>query len=84
MNHIDDGTYNLAPSALNAAIDFRFDEVRAERAKPMLDADAAPRMQARLMACYAQRARLAGADGAALQAIIDDVGPRVRSRVLPC
>lgn len=84
MNHIDDGKYSLALSALNAAIGLCFADVRAEQAKLTSDADAARRLQARFTECYPQRARLAGADGSALQAIIDDVGPRVRGRVLPC
>lgn len=84
MNHIDDGKYNLALSCLGAMLGLCFADVRAEQAKPMPDADAARRLQARFMDIYAQRARLAGADGAALQAIIDEIGPRVRGRVSPC
>ncbi|MCE3606836.1 hypothetical protein LXA47_25000 [Massilia sp. P8910] len=84
MNHTDDGQYNLALSVLNAAMGFCFADVRAGHVKPMPDADAARRLQARFMACYAQRARLASGDGVTLQAIITDVGQRVRGRMLPC
>lgn len=84
MNRIDDGKYNLALSVLNAVIVLCFADVRAEQAKPSADVDAARRLQARFTDYYAQRALLAGADGAALQAVIDDIGSRVRGRVLPC
>lgn len=84
MSHIDDEKYNLALSCLSAMLRLCFAELRAEQAKPMPDVDAARRLQARCMACYAQRARFAGAGGAAMQAIIDEVGPRVSSRVLAC
>ena len=84
MSHIDDGKYNLALSVLYGMIGLCFADVRAEQAKQAPDADVARRLHARFMDCYAQRARLAGADGAALQAVIDDIGSRVRGRVLPC
>lgn len=61
-----------------------FANVRAEHAKPMPNADAARRVKAWFMGCYAQRARLADVVGAGLRAIIGDVGPRVSSQVFAC
>ena len=84
MSHIDDGRYNLALSCLSAKLGLCFADARVAQAQPMPDADAARRLQARFMARYAQRARIAGVEGAGLRAIIYDIGPRVNSRVLAC
>lgn len=84
MNDIDEGKYTLALAVLNAMIGLCFADVRAEQDKSAAHANAARRLQARFMCYYAQRARLAGDDGAALQAIIDDIGSGVRGRTLTC
>ena len=84
MSYIEDGQYSLALAVLNSAIGWCFADVRAERAKSPPDVDAVRRLQALFDGYYAQRARLASADAAGLQAVIDDVGPRVHGRVSSC
>ena len=84
MSQIEDQKYSLALAVLNAMVGLCFTDVRAERSKSPPDADVVRRLQARFEDYYAQRECLACADAAALQAVINDIGPRVRGRVRSC
>ena len=75
MNHVNDGKYYLALSILNNLIGSSFSDFRVEEKKPKSNAEQVDRLKVKFHDLYRQREYLRSADDAALQAIIDDLGP---------